>query len=338
MTSTNHRNIKYYFEGEVAGLLIFLIAVVVAFSLASPNFLTATNLSSMAIQLPALGLLTLAMLIPILSGGLNLSITYTANMSGLALAWTLQALGGPEAGVEVFVLGCALALTLGALSGFVIGVVIAYTKAHPILVSLSMMILMRGIGEFLSRGKDITGFPKFVQEIGQGAIWGIPIPMLVFIVCAVAWHIILSRTRQGFGTYMLGSNIMATAYSGVATKRNLIVLYTLSGLMCAVAGIVMLSQFNSVRVGHGESFLLITVLACFLGAADPFGGFGRVLPVFLALVILQVLSSGLNILGANQHLSTALWGIFLLAVVILRWAWWRYSAKLKWKLEEPNNE
>ena len=338
MTSTNHRNIKYYFEGEVAGLLIFLIAVVVAFSLASPNFLTATNLSSMAIQLPALGLLTLAMLIPILSGGLNLSITYTANMSGLALAWTLQALGGPEAGVEVFVLGCALALTVGALSGFVIGVVVAYTKAHPILVSLSMMILMRGIGEFLSRGKDITGFPKFVQEIGQGAIWGIPIPMLVFIVCAVAWHIILSRTRQGFGTYMLGSNIMATAYSGVATKRNLIVLYTLSGLMCAVAGIVMLSQFNSVRVGHGESFLLITVLACFLGAADPFGGFGRVLPVFLALVILQVLSSGLNILGANQHLSTALWGIFLLAVVILRWAWWRYSAKLEWKLEEPNNE
>jgi simple sugar transport system permease protein len=338
MTSTNHRNIKYYFEGEVAGLLIFLIAVVVAFSLASPNFLTATNLSSMAIQLPALGLLTLAMLIPILSGGLNLSITYTANMSGLALAWTLQALGGPEAGVEVFVLGCALALTVGALSGFVIGVVVAYTKAHPILVSLSMMILMRGIGEFLSRGKDITGFPEFVQEIGQGAIWGIPIPMLVFIVCAVAWHIILSRTRQGFGTYMLGSNIMATAYSGVATKRNLIVLYTLSGLMCAVAGIVMLSQFNSVRVGHGESFLLITVLACFLGAADPFGGFGRVLPVFLALVILQVLSSGLNILGANQHLSTALWGIFLLAVVILRWAWWRYSAKLKWELEEPNNE
>ena len=329
MTSTNHRNIKYYFEGEVAGLLIFLIAVVVAFSLASPNFLTATNLSSMAIQLPALGLLTLAMLIPILSGGLNLSITYTANMSGLALAWTLQALGGPEAGVEVFVLGCALALTVGALSGFVIGVIVAYTKAHPILVSLSMMILMRGIGEFLSRGKDITGFPKFVQDIGQGAIWGIPIPMLVFIVCAVAWHIILSRTRQGFGTYMLGSNIMATAYSGVATKRNQIVLYTLSGLMCAVAGIVMLSQFNSVRVGHGESFLLITVLACFLGAADPFGGFGRVLPVFLALVILQVLSSGLNILGANQHLSTALWGIFLLAVVILRWAWWRYSAKLK---------
>ena len=316
-------------ESEVAGLSIFLIAVVIAFSLASPNFLTATNLSSMAIQLPELGLLTLAMLIPILSGGLNLSITYTANMSGLALAWTLQAFGGPEAGVEAFILGCALALSVGALSGFVIGVVVAYSKAHPILVSLAMMIFMRGIGEFLSRGKDITGFPQFVQNIGQGDIWGVPIPLLVFIACAVVWHIILSRTRQGFGTYMLGSNIMATAYSGISTKRNLIVLYTLSGLMCAVAGIIMLSRFNSVRVGHGESFLLITVLACFLGAVNPFGGFGRVVPVVLALMILQVLTSGLNILGANQHLSTALWGFFLIAVMVLRWAWWQYSIKRK---------
>ncbi len=329
MTTTNRNKIKRYMESEVAGLSIFLIAVVIAFSLASPNFLTATNLSSMAIQLPELGLLTLAMLIPILSGGLNLSITYTANMSGLALAWTLQAFGGPEAGVEAFILGCALALSVGALSGFVIGVVVAYSKAHPILVSLAMMIFMRGIGEFLSRGKDITGFPQFVQNIGQGDIWGVPIPLLVFIACAVVWHIILSRTRQGFGTYMLGSNIMATAYSGISTKRNLIVLYTLSGLMCAVAGIIMLSRFNSVRVGHGESFLLITVLACFLGAVNPFGGFGRVVPVVLALMILQVLTSGLNILGANQHLSTALWGFFLIAVMVLRWAWWQYSIKRK---------
>ena len=250
-------------------------------------------------------------------------------MSGLALAWTLQAFGGPEAGVEAFILGCALALSVGALSGFVIGVVVAYSKAHPILVSLAMMIFMRGIGEFLSRGKDITGFPQFVQNIGQGDIWGVPIPLLVFIACAVVWHIILSRTRQGFGTYMLGSNIMATAYSGISTKRNLIVLYTLSGLMCAVAGIIMLSRFNSVRVGHGESFLLITVLACFLGAVNPFGGFGRVVPVVLALMILQVLTSGLNILGANQHLSTALWGFFLIAVMVLRWAWWQYSIKRK---------
>ena len=123
---------------------------------------------------------------------------------------------------------------------------------------------------------------------------------------------------------MLGSNIKATSYSGINTKRNLIIIYTLSGFMCSIAGIIMLSRFNSVRVGHGEAFLLITVLACFLGAVDPFGGFGRVLPVVLALAILQIMSSGLNIIGSNQHLATALWGVFLIVVMLLRWLWqWR---------------
>ena len=124
---------------------------------------------------------------------------------------------------------------------------------------------------------------------------------------------------------MLGSNIEATRYSGIPTKRTLTLVYTLSGLMCSIAGIIMLARFNSVRVGHGEAYLLITVLACFLGGVDPFGGFGRVAPVALALVILQVLSSGLNLLGANQHLSTAVWGLFLVAVMILRWGWRRVS-------------
>jgi len=317
--------LKFLIESEVAGLTVFLVTIVILFSLASPKFLTVNNLSSMALQLPELGLLTLAMLIPILSGGLNLAITYTANLSGLALAWTLKNFGGTNAGIDAFILGCIFALFIGALSGYIIGVVVAYTKAHPILVSLSMMILMRGIGEFMSQGKDITGFPDFVQNIGQGTILGIPIPLIVFTACALIWHIILSRTRQGFGTYMLGSNVMATNYTGISTKKNLIILYTLSGIMCSVAGIIMLARFNSVRVGHGESFLLITVLACFLGAVNPFGGFGRVMPVVIALVILQVLTSGLNILGSNQHLSTALWGGFLIFVMVLRWVWWKLS-------------
>jgi simple sugar transport system permease protein len=80
-----------------------------------------------------------------------------------------------------------------------------------------------------------------------------------------------------------------------------------------------------VRVGHGEALLLVTVLACFLGGVDPFGGFGRVVPVVLALVILQVLSSGLNLIGANQHLSTAVWGLFLIGVMVLRWGFARFQ-------------
>lgn len=306
---------------DVLGLLVFLIAVIVLFSMTTDRFLTAANFGSMAVQLPELGLLTLAMLLPILSGGLNLAVTFTANISGLAMAWVLQMGGGPDAGPVVFALGVALALSVGALAGGVTGAVVAYSGAHPILVSLAMMIFLRGLGEFLTRGGDISGFPDFVAFLGHGSFLGIPVPLIVFLAAVAVWHVFLGRTPLGFSTYMIGSNVEATRYSGINTKRAITLIYTLSGVMCALAGIIMMARFNSVRVGHGEAYLLITVLACFLGGVDPFGGFGRVLSVLLALVILQVLSSGLNLLGANQHLGTAVWGLFLIGVMVLRHIW-----------------
>ena len=310
---------------EVLGLLGFLLVVLLGFGLFAPRFLSGANLGSIAFQLPELGLLTLAMLIPIISGGINLAIVATANIAGLTLAWVLRTEGGVDAGMEAFVLGAGLALGAGALSGALMGLVIAFTGAHPILVSLAMMIFLRGLGEFLTRGGDISGFPDFVAPIGHGLVAGIPVPLLLFAAAALAWHVLLSHTRHGFAATMIGSNAEAARYSGIHVRRTLVLIYAFSGLMCGVAGILMLSRFNSVRVGHGEALLLVTVLACFLGGVDPFGGFGKVLPVVLALVILQVLSSGLNLLGANQHLSTAIWGLFLLAVMIVRFlvARWR---------------
>ncbi len=311
--------IKELVGPEMAGPGFAFVAVMLFFSLASPQFLSAATFGSVAFQLPELGLLTLAMLLPVLTGGLNLAITFTANLAGLTVAWVLQANGGVDAGMASFVLGCILAIAVGAATGVVMGLVIAYTRAHPILVSLSMMIFVRGLGEFLTRGGDISGFPAFLQPIGHGSLLGIPIPLLIFIVCVLVWHVLLTRLKLGFNTYMIGSNIDAARYSGVNTRKVLVLVYTLSGAMSAVAGIIMLARFNSVRVGHGESYLLITVLACFLGGVNPFGGFGRVIPVFVALVVLQLLSSGLNLMGANQHLATAVWGILLIAVMILRW-------------------
>jgi len=312
---------RHLIQGDVAGLLVFLIVVILAFGATADNFLSAGAFTSIAFQLPELGLLTLAMLMPIISGGFNLAVTFTANLAGLAMAWVLQSRGGVDAGLWAVALGVAAALATGVLVGWLMGVIIAYTGAHPILVSLSMMIFVRGLGEFLTRGGDISGTPNFVQAIGQGAVFGVPAPLFVLAAALLLWHVILSRTRLGFATRMIGSNIEATRYSGIHTRRMVTLVYALSGLMCGVAGIVMLARFNSVRVGHGESYLLITVLACFLGGVDPFGGFGRVAPLAIALVILQIIASGLNQLGANQHLATALWGVFLLIIMIMRSVW-----------------
>ncbi|MFL5201516.1 MAG: ABC transporter permease, partial [Microvirga sp.] len=139
-------------RGEIAGLLVVFAAVILLFSLTTDRFLSTETFTSVAFQLPELGLLTLAMLMPLISGGFNLAITFTANISGLALAWVLQAYGGADAGVAAFALGIVAALLTGAIVGGAMGVVIAYTGAHPILVSLSMMIFLRGLGEFLTRG------------------------------------------------------------------------------------------------------------------------------------------------------------------------------------------
>jgi len=309
-------------HGELFGLAIILVAVLVFFAATSPRFLTLGTFQSITFQLPVLGLLTLAMLMPIVSGGFNLAVTFTANIAGLAMAWVLQSMGGPDAGIAAFGLAVVAALAAGTLAGWVMGMVIAHTGAHPILVSLSMMIFLRGLGEFLTRGSDVSGFPEFVSQLGHGTVAGVPIPMLIFVACVLLWRLLLTRTRLGFTTYMVGSNPVAARYSGIDTKRTLTLIYTLSGFMCAIAGVVMATRFNSVRVGHGEAFLLITVLACFLGGVNPFGGFGRVAPVVLALVILQIISSGLNLMGANQHLATALWGGFLIAVMVARWLLW----------------
>lgn len=303
---------------ETGGLILALIAIVVVFSIWSPQFLTLANLGSMGFQMPLLGLLTLAMLAPIISGGMNLAIIYMANISGLTLAWILIQFGGPDASIWAMILGCVAAIAVGMLSGATIGAVVAYVGAHPIIVSLAMMIFLRGLGEFLTRGGDISGFPDYVGVMGHGDLLGIPVPLILFGVVAAVWYVLLTRTQHGFSVYMTGSNILAAEYAGLNTKRTLVLIYTLSGLLCAIAGILMAARFNSVRVGHGEALLLVTVLACFLGGIDPFGGHGRVIPVVLSLMILQALSSGLNLIGANQHLATAIWGLFLILVMVLR--------------------
>ncbi|MFI0473149.1 ABC transporter permease [Halomonas sp. HMF6819] len=302
---------------EVLAMTALLIVSIAFFSLLAPGFLSTTNFGSMSMQLPELGLLSLAMLVPIISGGLNLSVTFTANIAGLTTAWLVQGVLAEMGGVGA-PLAILAGLAVGAAAGCLIGVIVAYVGAHPILVSLGAMIFLQGVGEFLTRGGGISGMPEVFQVIGSGHWLNVPIPMWIFLGAAAGLMYIMHFTRTGFSIYMLGSNPRATAYSGINVKRVLIAVYTLSGLLAGLAGMVMLARFNSVRVGHGESYLLITVLACFLAGANPFGGFGRVLPLVLGLMSLQVIASGMNLMGASQHLATAVWGGFLIIVMALR--------------------
>lgn len=313
-------------DNTTLGLSLLLALVIVGFSLAMPGrFFSGSTFMSVAFQLPELGLLTLAMFIPILSGGLNLCIIATANLTSLLMAWLFLSYLPADASVGLQALWLTLALVgamiLALAIGVLTGALVAYIGAHPILVTLATMTMVNGIGIYLSRGAAISGMPEIVRYIGADTLLGIPVPLIIFLLTAVLVAVFLERTRLGKYIYMSGSNINATHFSGVNTHRVLIAIYVLSSMLCVIAGLVMMARFNSARMGYGDSYLLLTVLAIILGGTDPFGGFGRVAGVVLSLVVLQVISTGLNLLNVSPHFSLAMWGVVL--IVVLAWKYFR---------------
>jgi ribose/xylose/arabinose/galactoside ABC-type transport system permease subunit len=128
---------------------------------------------------------------------------------------------------------------------------------------------------------------------------------------------VLRRTPFGVAIYMMGSNEKATLYSGISIRKTTLKIYCLSGFLCGVAALIMISRFNSAKAGYASSYLLVTILAAVLGGVDPFGGFGKIIGLVLSLLILQVISSGLNLLGMSAHLTIALWGGILILILIL---------------------
>jgi simple sugar transport system permease protein len=275
----------------------------------------------MAFQLPELGFLSIAMMVTMITGGINLSIVSTANLSGIVAALVMhsaQASGGQDASpLLVVCLAIAAALAASALVGLVNGFLIAVVEVPAILATLGMMTLLNGVSILLTKGYVISDFPEGFRAIGNGLLSGVPVPIIVFAAAVVLVALLLSRSAFGFELYMIGTNPTATLYAGVNNRRVLIKTYLLSGIMCGFAAIIMISRFNSAKSDYGASYLLVTVLAAVLGGVSVSGGFGRVTGLVLSLAILQLLSSGLNLLQANAFLTRAIWGIVLILVMVI---------------------
>jgi simple sugar transport system permease protein len=315
-------------DGTVRGLLGLLLLLCIVFSLLLPGrFATVDTLQSVLMQVPELGLLALAQLLPLISGGINLGIIASTNMAGLAMAWVLTgglASWGLDPAAQPL-LTLAVALAAGALlalaTGLASGWLVANVQAHPILVTLGTMSLVNGLCVWLTRGKPIAGFPEPFLALGSGSWLGIPLPFWLFCAATLAMWAYLERSRHGLAVCMVGSNLEATRYSGIDTRRVLIAVYTISTLMCWLAAVLMMARFNSASAGYAQSYLLVTVLAAILGGIDPLGGFGKVAGLFIALLVLQVISSGVNLLGINAQLTQAMWGATLIAAMAVRhWA------------------
>jgi simple sugar transport system permease protein len=302
-------------------LSLLLVVLFIVFSLGVDRFFSIESAWSMAIQVSGLGILSLAMMITLLKGGINLSLIATTNLCSLTMAYMMNLLtptgteGLALTGGIMVALGCGavVAALIGALNGYII----AYLKVSPILATLGTMTLVKGIAVGLTAGDVLSGFPTAITFIGNGAVFGIPFSLFVFIACAIPLAIWLSKTPTGMFIYMIGSNEKATRYSGIDTKWVIFKVYLISSMLAWVGAIVLMGWLNSARADYSESYLLITILAAVLGGIDPFGGAGKVAGLILALAILQFISSAFNLLGFSPFLTLAIWGGILLAAAAL---------------------
>ncbi len=298
---------------QIVALMVLLgvLFALMAF-LTQGKLLEAQSFQAIAFQMPLLGLLTLAQMGPMLSGGIDLSIIATANLVSIVMALSMTqffpALQAPFA----ILLGLGLSLLLGILKGFFIALV----SVPAIIATLGLMIFIRGLALVITRGYVIAGFPPDFLFIGNGTVVGIPVPFLVFAIFASLMYLLLSRTQFGLELYLFGSNPVATLFSGVNNRKVVFRTYLLSSFLAGIASCVMASRFNAAQADYGESYLLLTVLACVLGGVSPSGGSGRVWGIVVSVVVLQVVATGFNLLGFSSHLASALWGMILLGVVL----------------------
>lgn len=311
-------------DADLTRLLIITVLVFVIMSLLRPDrFFTLDNFSSMAFQFPEFGLLAIAIMLAMLSGGIDLSIVGIANLSGILAARILTTLvpqaTTPTQAALYSVLAIAVSLGVGVICGFVNGLLIAEVGITPILATLGTMQLYTGIAIVMTKGRAIYGFPEWFTFIGNGSILGIPIPFIVFAVFCAVFATILNRTSYGFKLYMLGTNPTASRFSGINNVRVLLRTYILSGFLSAASGLVVMGRTNSAKADYGTSYTLQVILIAVMGGVNPNGGFGTIFGLVLAILTLQFLSSGFNMLRFSNFFKEFIWGAVLLLVMVVNY-------------------
>jgi len=301
-------------------LLLLLLLVGFGFPLGGDLF-SGAALQSIGFQAPEMGILALAMMVTMLSGGVDLSIIATANLAALTMAFLMRAYlpeaeGTGSVGVQVAAVSAGLLAAAGI--GLINGIFVAYVRVSPILATLGTMSLVKGLAIGLTHGDVISGFPDTIVFFGNGTIATVPVPIFLFAAVALVLFVFLGWTPFGTQITMIGSNERAVRFSGIDTNRVLVKTYVLASTLAGIAGFLMLARFNSANAAYGESYLLVTILAAVLGGIDPMGGFGKVSGVVLALVILQVISTAFNLLDLSQFLALAIWGGTLIATAGLK--------------------
>lgn len=303
---------KKWMEAIIPAVLLVVVAGTLATTV--PNLITASSIESVSREFGEFALLALAMMIVLLSGGIDISVGSMFALSNTVALYLMHFTGMSP------LVAVLLTLLLGAAMGAVNGVVVGYLKVTPLLTTLVTLIIYRGVVTMLDArwGREAGG--SVVNDaswsfLGKGSLLGMPASFAILVLLAILAHVVLTRTRYGWQLTAVGGDRRSARHSGIAVDRLRASAYVLSGLLASLAGVFYASRLNSAssRTGEGLEFLVLTAVV--VGGVSLFGGRGTVPRALIGALIVMILSRGLLLINAGSEVQSSILAIALLAAV-----------------------
>jgi len=299
---------EYRVEAAMAFALVVLGAVL---SVAAPNFLTEGNLRNVLWQVTAVGLIAIGQTLVILTAGIDLSVGGIAALSAMVGGLVMVDSNVP--------IGIAVTLLIGAGVGLLNGLIVAYGRLAAFIVTLGMASIANSLTYVISDAKSLVGLPAGYRTLGRGDIGGLQYYLIVFGALYLVGHLMLIQTKPGRFLYAIGSNEEAARLSGVNVRAYKTLPYLISGLLAAVAALILSGRLGAIDPDTGTGFELDTIAAVVIGGTSLFGGKGSLIGTLIGVFIIGVLNNGLNLLRVSSFWQgSAVGAVIILSVLVER--------------------
>ena len=290
--------------------VLILLVICVFATILSPSFLSVTNLFNVFKQITVAGIVGCGMTFVILTGGIDLSVGSILGLSGVLASGVLASTGNTAAAV-------AVSLTVGIACGAVNGFFVSVCGIPPFISTLGMMTLLRGVILVYTKGSPIPIKSDAYKFFGKGSIAGIPVPVIILIIVFLLAHYILTQTSYGRSVYAVGGNREAARLSGIRVKTSEFLVYTLNGLMCGMAGLILTARLGSAQSTSGTGIEMDAIAAVILGGTSLSGGVGFVLPTVVGAMIMGIIDNILTFMNVNPHATNIVKGAVILIAVLV---------------------
>ena len=302
-------------------ILIFIGLMVLLAVLTGGTFLKAQNLVNTVRQSAVFAILGLGAMVVIISGGIDLSIGSVLGLAAVVSAslaqtpdWHAKMYPGLDLPVLVAIVA---ALGVGAAAGFVNGSLIAGFRIPPFIATLGMMTAARGLALTYTNGQPVSSLTTSYDWFGQSDIFGVPLPIVVLIVVAVATHLMLNNTRFGRHIYAVGGNEQAARVSGINLSWTKIGIYTFGGILAGLSGMVLAARIDSGQPGLGQGFELQAITAAVIGGTSFTGGIGTVWGTIIGALIIGVINNGMDLLNVSPFSVPIVQGLVIVLAIII---------------------